>query len=419
MIPDTVYRKAATPSYIFDLEALSQRVAQLRACLGSRVRIVFAMKANPFLVRALLPLVDGFEVCSPGEERICRRIGVPGEKMVLSGVNKEEADVDAYVRCYGAEALYTVESELQMERLEAAARRHHCTLGVLLRLSGGNQFGMEEAAVRKLIGQRDRFPGLVIRGLQYFSGTQKRLKRICQELDELDALIGELEGAETEEGGFPIAELEYGPGLPVSYFIGDKGPSDEELLTALAGKLQELKFGGRITLEIGRFLAAPCGSYLTSVRDLKKGSDAAYCIVDGGIHQMNYFGQMMGMKLPRMRLLAADRREAPASASGSGDGCAGALLTGEAGPDAVHWTVCGSLCTTADVLVRDLPLKELHLFDTLLFERTGAYSVTEGISLFLSRDLPRVYFYENGELALIREQLFTEEWNSGRIDQDS
>jgi len=393
MVPDKVFHEALTPSYIFDLGALKARAAMLRERLGARVHLVYAMKANPFLVEALVPCVDGFEVCSPGEERICLRCGVPGEKMVLSGVNKEEADVRDYVSHYGPAALYTVESPLQMERLNAEAERQKITLRVLLRLNAGNQFGMDAQTVRTLLEKRADYPALSIFGLQYFSGTQKKLKRILEEIDELDDFL--------EETG--LEELEFGPGLPVSYFTEDKGPGEEALLSALVEKLQSMRFAGGITLEMGRFLAAPCGYYLTNIRDLKKGADASYCIVDGGIHQVNYYGQMMGMKHPFMRLMrAGQERPEP--------------LTGEAEEGSEHWTVCGSLCTTADILLRDLPVKELQLSDTFLFEGAGAYAMTEGISLFLSRDLPRIYVYDDGQLKLVRDKIYTEEWNCGKTD---
>ncbi len=46
-----------------------------------------------------------------------------------------------------------------------------------------------------------------------------------------------------------------------------------------------------------------------------------------------------------------------------------------------------------DVLVKNIPLSNAAIGDLLVFERVGAYSVTEGIYLFLSRDLPRIFFY--------------------------
>ena len=54
------------------------------------------------------------------------------------------------------------------------------------------------------------------------------------------------------------------------------------------------------------------------------------------------------------------------------------------------WALCGSLCTTADVLVRKAELHPLEQGDVLAFMNIGAYSVTEGPALFLSRDMPRI-----------------------------
>ena len=59
----------------------------------------------------------------------------------------------------------------------------------------------------------------------------------------------------------------------------------------------------------------------------------------------------------------------------------------------VLWNICGSLCTVNDVLVKQMPLKHAKIGDALVFERVGAYSVTEGIYLFLSRRMPRILFW--------------------------
>ncbi len=55
------------------------------------------------------------------------------------------------------------------------------------------------------------------------------------------------------------------------------------------------------------------------------------------------------------------------------------------------YAICGSLCTTADVITRRISLGELKIGDTLRFKRVGAYSVTEGSVLFLSRQMPAIY----------------------------
>lgn len=72
------------------------------------------------------------------------------------------------------------------------------------------------------------------------------------------------------------------------------------------------------------------------------------------------------------------------------------------------WTLCGALCTTSDILVKSCELKNVNIGDFLVFDKVGAYSVTEGISLFLSRDLPQVYLYSKKDgLVKVRETIET------------
>ncbi|WP_294717972.1 hypothetical protein [uncultured Gemmiger sp.] len=129
---------------------------------------------------------------------------------------------------------------------------------------------------------------------------------------------------------------------------------------------------------MGRFYTAECGYYLTTAMDCKDHDGQHYCIVDGGMNHLNYLGQIMGMKRPHLRHFAAQAGET------------------------LDWTLCGSLCTTNDVLVRSMPLDGLAPGDLLVFENAGAYSVTEGLGLFLSRDLPRVVLWQDGTPRLVR-----------------
>ena len=76
------------------------------------------------------------------------------------------------------------------------------------------------------------------------------------------------------------------------------------------------------------------------------------------------------------------------------------------------WALCGSLCTTNDVLVREYEMHEPKLYDILVFCNLGAYSITEGIALFLSRDMPKVFVCNNGKITLLRDMLETWEMNT-------
>ena len=161
-------RTQGTPAYVFDLDAFARRIRHMKKVLGQDIKILYAMKANPFFTRTAAQEADGLEVCSPGEYAICRRAGVPLEKIVLSGVNKEAAHVREVVGDAGisgpagrsgADALsgpagtpgpaaYTAESLSQLDLLEScAAKTQGNPLRVLLRLTSGNQFGMDEETI--------------------------------------------------------------------------------------------------------------------------------------------------------------------------------------------------------------------------------------------------------------------------------
>ena len=76
------------------------------------------------------------------------------------------------------------------------------------------------------------------------------------------------------------------------------------------------------------------------------------------------------------------------------------------------WTICGSLCTMNDIIVKQMPLPPVTVGDVLCFERTGAYCLTEGISLFLTRELPAVYLIKaDGTLYCLRRPFETRELN--------
>jgi len=373
-----------TPFYVFDTDEAAAQVQQLRRAFGPEVGLCYAMKANAFIVGDLVPWVDYFEVCSPGEFRICQRTGIPPEKIVLSGIYKKPADLQEVMETYGTAVTYTAESFTQWQQLSAYADAHGCPLRVLLRLTIGNQFGMDESVLEDIIAHRDASCAH-IEGIQYFSGTQKKSAgRWADELEKLDALLEHL----SVSYGFTAEKLEYGTGLPVTYFDGEED-NEQALAEELAALLRGMRYKGKIVLETGRRVAASCGTYFTAVADIKCSHGSRYCIVDGGIHHLNYFGQMMAMKHPPLL-----QWNAPAGKS-------------------ENWTVCGALCTTNDVLVKSCPLTGLRIGDVLVFGKAGAYSPTESIGLFLSRDLPQaVLFSKEKGLRLVRDALHTDRLNS-------
>ena len=380
-----------TPYYVFDTDEFAKRAAMIRAALdckgGRRIPLCFSIKANPFLLHRLPEGLDHVEVCSPGELEICIALGVKPESIIYSGVMKEKCDIERAVS-YGAGILTcesirhaTLISEVMIECIQEGAHEAEFAetkAHVILRLTSGNQFGMSLEDIEYIISHPDEFKGIEVMGIHYYSGTQKSLRKINKDLEKIKSALTRLK----EKYGFEPQLVEYGPGLCVEYFEDDWQEKEKQSLDEAAEVLREFAVEYPLGIEMGRFLAASCGKYYTQVKDLKSTGDANYAILDGGIHHLNYFGQRMAMQVPPINVYGCEVSE-----NGKKTGMELTQL-----PD-TDYTLCGSLCTVADVLVREVKLKKLELGDVLEFAHCGAYSVTEAPALFLSRQLPAIYAY--------------------------
>lgn len=368
----------STPYYVFDTDEFAKRAAMIKAALGN-IHLCFSIKANPFLLHRIPEGLDRVEVCSPGELEICIALGIDPSSIIYSGVMKEETDITRAIT-YGA-GILTCES-IRHARLESkVALSQGKKVDVILRLSSGNQFGMSLADIEYIISNPDEFKGISVIGLHYYSGTQKSLRKIKKDLDKIESAISTLD----EKYGFKPELIEYGPGLCVYYFEPDWEEKEKAALDEAATVLKEFAEKYPLGIEMGRFLAASCGKYFTTVKDIKTQGDANYVILDGGIHHLNYFGQRMAMEVPPIRY-ATEGKKAP--------------------DEEVDYTLFGSLCTVADVLVREVRLPHLDIDDVLEFGHCGAYSMTEAPALFLSRFLPAIYAYSSDKgYELLRDHI--------------
>lgn len=371
--------KSDSAFYVFDIDVLLRRIAYLKENLPKNTNLCYAVKANTFIIKELIGNVLRFEVCSPGEAEICTKLGVNDEETVISGVYKTPCVIEEMVKNH-SERVFTAESLIQFELLKELSEKYGKTLKILLRLTNDSQFGMNKSDIKNIIAGRNEYKYLDIHGIQFFSGTQKTsLKRLKREVEKLDSLITELR----DEYGFESKELEYGPGFPVAYFE-DEDIGEEELLKGFSSLISGMENQLPVTLELGRSIAASCGNYFTHVVDIKNNKGQNYILIDGGMHHLVYFGQHMAMKQPIF-----------------------SVFNKEDLPKEDEWNVCGSLCSMNDIVVKQARLPQVVLGDMLCFKNTGAYCMTEGISLFLSREIPAVYLKKNGEYLLVRKSFET------------
>ncbi len=376
-----------TPSYIFDIDEFTKRALLVKENFGDKTGLCFSIKANPFLLKDIPEVFDKIEVCSPGELTICEKTGVDTSKIIFSGVNKTAEDVERAME--DKVGTFTAESYLHAELINNSAVKRGITVPVLVRVTGGSQFGMDEKDVFDLINRRSEYKGIEFVGLHYFTGTQKRKPAIIEK--ELDYICDFAERLQAETG-FKVDRIEYGTGLAVDYFSSDADNLETERLQAISAKIQEVAEKFSLTVEMGRFFAAPCGYYLTKVMDTKTNCDINYAIVDGGLNQLKYDGQIQGMQIPEIiHIKNNDNNDA----------------------EAEKWTLCGSLCTTADILARGAEFSNLEIGDTLVFCRTGAYSAMEGMAVFLSRELPVISLYSQEKgLRIVRNLIYADQFNT-------
>ena len=377
--------EVSTPFYVFDINVLRDRIDYLNSMMPENVHLCYAMKANPFVVKEIDEIIEKYEICSYGEWNIAKKMGVSDSKMVISGVYKDEISMEDILNNYKNGEVFTIESLNQIELLNKLTKEKKKVINIILRLTSGNQFGMCEEEIIEILENRAKYEYLNIMGIQYFSGTQKKLsKRIIKELEYVDEFVLNLKN----NLGFVVEELEFGPGFPVVYFETEQDFDEQTYLMEIADKIKNMKYQGHITMELGRSIVASCGSYYTKVVDKKTNNEGNFAVLDGGMNHLVYYGQMMAMKKPMLDILP--KREDK-------------ILE--------NWNLVGSLCTINDLIVKQLPVSNLEIGDIFVFKNTGAYSMTEGISLFLSRDLPKVVFVQGGEMKIVRENINTYKFN--------
>ena len=82
-----------TPTFVFDTDALQARVRAIQAIWGREIDLCYSIKANPFLLPAMMQVTARLEVCSPGELSLCESLHAADARVIYSGVNKTPVDI--------------------------------------------------------------------------------------------------------------------------------------------------------------------------------------------------------------------------------------------------------------------------------------------------------------------------------------
>lgn len=374
-------RVGSTPFFAYDRRLLRERVALLREVMPSRLRLSYAMKANPMpaVVQYLAGLVDSIDVASALEMQIALDTGIGSDHVSFAGPGKTAAEIRQAV---AAGVTIELESITEARRIVAAGEElgvrpraavrvnpDFAVKGSGMRMGGGpQQFGVDAEQVPSLLA--DLVPsGLDITGFHVFAGSQNLRGEIIAEAQRktVDLVLGLAQHLPE-----PCRYVNLGGGFGIPYFDKDE-PLDlqvvaENLHTLVDGVLLEELPEAKPVIELGRFIVGECGVYVTEVVDRKVSRGQTYLVVDGGMHHQLAASGNFGQVIRRNYPLAVGTRV-------------------DQEPDESA-TVVGCLCTPLDLLGDKMPFPTAEIGDLVVVFQAGAYGLTASPTAFLGHPAP-------------------------------
>jgi diaminopimelate decarboxylase len=392
-----IAREYGTPFYLYHGETVVERVRRVRGALGTEVS--YSVKANPSLGVCQLIAREkaaGAEVASSGELAVARAAGFEPEDIVFAGPGKTDDELKRVVQ----EGIFAdnVESLGEIERLAQIAAGMGRKIGVGLRINpaaqlmgsqmrmGGTvgQFGMDQAELEDAVEKTLSHPDLILRGVHVYTATQvfevEPLLEHCRNIVEIA-----LEAA--DYAGHPLEMIDFGGGFGVPYFekmsefdLERFGEGFRELLSTYRSdpRLE----GCRFLFELGRYLVADAGVYVTRAVDVKRTRGKTFVVTDGGMnHHLTATGNMGQVFRKSYPLLN---------------------LTRMGGVPEEGVAVAGPCCTPLDMFGSNIPLADPEVGDLIGVFYSGAYGFSASNLGFLSHPAPAEVLLWQGEAHQLR-----------------
>lgn len=380
--------QVGTPVYVYSTATLTRHFGLFRQALDWTGHLVcFAVKANSNL--AVLKLMGdmgaGMDVVSGGEYARARAAGVPGERIVFSGVGKTLPEMRQAIE--GGIRQFNIESEPEMRALSELAVSMGTEVPVAIRVNpdvdakthekiatgkSENKFGIPIARAREVYAEAGRLPGLNVVGVDVHIGSQ------LTDLDPYRQAYRKVAGLTRalREDGHAISRLDLGGGLGIPYRRDNNAPplpiEYGQVIRETVGDL-----GCEIEIEPGRNIVGNAGVLLSSVIWLKEGEGRDFLIVDAAMND-----------LLRPAMYGAHHDIAP-------------VTEPAVGADVRPFDVVGPVCETGDTFQKAVQLPALAGGDLVVFRSAGAYGAVMA-SEYNSRPLVPEVLVNGDQFAVIR-----------------
>ena len=384
-----------TPVYVYSAATLTRHFNLFRQALAWCDHLVcFAVKSNSNLavLKLLGDLGAGMDVVSGGEYARARAAGVPGDRIVFSGVGKTVAEMRMAIE--GGIRQFNLESEPEMRALSTLAASMGATVPVAIRVNpdvdakthekiatgkSENKFGIPIARARDVYAEAATLPGLQVVGIDVHIGSQ---------LTDLDpfraayAKVAQLTRA-LRADGHAISRLDLGGGLGIPYRRDNNAPplplEYGQVIRDTVGDL-----GCEIEIEPGRNIVGNAGILLSQVIYVKEGEGRDFLIVDAAMND-----------LARPAMYGAHHDIVPVR-----EAAVGAAVR--------PFDVVGPVCESGDTFQKGAQLPDMAAGDLIAFRSAGAYGAVMA-SEYNSRPLVPEVLVSGDHFAVIRARPTYEE----------
>lgn len=285
-----------TPLYYYNLELLEATLAEIKACCsGNPFKVHYAVKANANdrILRTIQASGLGVDCVSGGEVAASIEAGFDNKKIVFAGVGKTEREInlalDADILCFNVESIPELEviNELAEKKDKIAnvafrvnpnvdAHTHkYITTGL-----SENKFGINLEQLPEVLKIATGLKNINVVGLHFHIGSQiTELEPFAQLCEKVNSLQDEV-----EQMGISLKIINVGGGLGVDYENPDVNPMPQfKAYFDIFKNGLKLREGQEVHFELGRAIVAQCGSLITRVTYVKKGTVKQFVITDAGM----------------------------------------------------------------------------------------------------------------------------------------
>ncbi|MFB2532822.1 diaminopimelate decarboxylase [Paracoccus sp. p3-h83] len=377
-----------TPFYVYSAATLIRHFRLFQEALAGMDHLVcFAIKSlsNLAVLKLLGDLGAGMDVVSGGEYRRARAAGVPGDRIVFSGVGKTADEMRLALS--GGIRQFNVESENELRALSAIAHQMGLRAPIALRVNPDvdakthekiatgkkeNKFGIPIARAPQVYAEAATLPGIEVVGVDVHIGSQLTdLEPFRQAFEKVADLTRDLRAQ-----GHAIRRVDLGGGLGIPYERSNLAPP----LPLEYGQVIRDVFADldvEVEIEPGRLISGNAGLLVTSVLFLKQGEDRDFLIVDAAMND-----------LARPAMYGAHHDIVP-------------VIEPAPATQLQPVDVVGPVCETGDTFAKARPMPPVDEGALVAFRSAGAYGAVMA-SEYNSRPLIPEVLVSGDQFAVIR-----------------